>query len=101
MSTGNLDRTSVLRNSFAWPLSALVDRRVDLTPNRPPCAHVQLLVPYGLGIGCPHMGLLWGDTSDVLHAVGEGEGCRISIVLCNHEWAETGVRPDDGKRVVS
>ena len=59
----------------------------------------QLLVPYGLSIACPHMGLLLCDSSDLLHGVSPGSGCRISIVICNHEWAETGVRPEDGKVV--
>ena len=60
----------------------------------------QLLMPYGLTVACPHMGLLWADSSDLLHAVTPGSGFRISVVLCNHEWAETGVRPEDGGRVV-
>jgi hypothetical protein len=36
----------------------------------------QHLLPYGLSVACPHMGLLWADTSDLLHAVGSGTGCR-------------------------
>ena len=61
----------------------------------------QLLVPYGLSIACPHMGVLWADTSDVLHSVSQGSGCRLSFVFANHEWAETGRRPEDGKEVLA
>ena len=43
---------------------------------------------------------LWADSSDLLHAVTPGSGFRISVVLVNYEWAETGVRPEDGGRVV-
>ena len=57
----------------------------------------QFLMPYGLSIACPAMGVLWADDSDMLHAVGPGSGCRISIVVTNHEWAETGVRREDNK----
>ena len=57
----------------------------------------QFLLPYGLSIACPAMGVLWADDSDMLHAVGPGSGCRISIVVTNHEWAETGVRKEDNK----
>lgn len=53
-----------------------------------------------LTVACPHMGLLWADSSDLLHAVTPGSGFRISVVLVNYEWAETGVRPEDGGRVV-
>lgn len=57
----------------------------------------QFLLPYGLSIATLPMGVLWADDSDMLHAVGPGSGCRISIVVANHQWAETGVRPEDGK----
>jgi hypothetical protein len=60
----------------------------------------QFLLPYGLSIACPAMGVLWADDSNMLHAVGPGSGCRISIVVANHEWAETGVRREDGKKRV-
>jgi len=60
----------------------------------------QLLLPYGTSIACPHMGVLLADTSDVLHAVSEGTGCRVSVVVCNHEFVETGIRRCDGKILV-
>ena len=63
------------------------------------CGFLQHLLPYGLSIHCPHLGMLWGDTSWLLHAVSPGAGIRLSWVLCNHAWVETGVRGEDGKRV--
>ena len=40
--------------------------------------------------------MLFGDYSDLWHAVGPGTGFRISITLFDHEVCSTGVRPQDG-----
>ena len=56
----------------------------------------QFMQPYGLDLATQHMGLLWGDFTDMLHGVQPGSGCRLSWVLANHEWVETGVRREDG-----
>lgn len=52
----------------------------------------QHMLPYAISIACPHLGVLWADTSKLLHCVSEGSGCRISLVVCNHEFGETGFR---------
>ena len=59
----------------------------------------QFMVPYGISIACPSMGLLCGDTSDMLHSVLPGSGVRISLVVCNHQYVEDGVREWDRKPV--
>lgn len=59
----------------------------------------QHLLPYGVEIECPNGGLLWADTSDLMHAVGKGTGFRISIVFCNHHWFDFGFRRCDGGTV--
>ena len=59
----------------------------------------QFMLPWGVQIDAGHMSLLWVDDSDILHAVLPGVGTRMSIVLFNHEWVETGVRRDDLKQI--
>jgi len=60
----------------------------------------QFLMPYGLSIGTLPMGCLWADDSEMLHGVGPGSGCRVSIVVANHDWSENGGIKRDGKRRV-
>tara|TARA_B110001452_G_scaffold12836_1_gene10596 strand:- start:412 stop:636 length:225 start_codon:yes stop_codon:yes gene_type:complete len=40
-----------------------------------------------------------GDYSDLRHAVGPGDGFRVTFTLFDHEAMTTGVRPNDGGRV--
>ena len=60
----------------------------------------QFQVPFGVRVASKHMSMLWVDDSDMLHAVLPGSGTRMSVVLFNHEWVETGVRPEGKKRVL-
>ena len=51
---------------------------------------------FGCPIYTPGWSMLFGDYSDLWHAVGPGSGFRVSITLFDHDVCTFGVRPQDG-----
>ena len=54
---------------------------------------------FGVTLNAQPWSVMWGDYSELLHAVQQGSGFRLSFILVSHESISHGWRPSDGSKV--
>ena len=54
---------------------------------------------FGMTLNAQPWSVMWGGYSELLHAVQQGSGFRLSFILVSHESISHGWRPSDGSKV--